>query len=154
MLNSGNLGGPLLVTIKIALFLFSLTLRNIYNKMPLLEITAVCSYITGNCCQRRSPFVTEESATDSCAWSVCFETMHGSIWGVLESMGWRNFRVHRQMLYVHKSRTVLTNRWPTCILCSHQSYFLKKLNSDTSFKGWTPGTCCYKDVSRYLDNCL
>lgn len=55
MLISGNLGGPLLVTIKAALFFFPWPLEmSTTPTCPLLEIAAVCSYITGNSCQKRS----------------------------------------------------------------------------------------------------
>ena len=52
--NGGNLGGPAADTVEAALFFFPVTLGNVWNtKMPSRAIAAVCSYITGNSCQRQ-----------------------------------------------------------------------------------------------------
>lgn len=53
-----NLGGPLLVAIKAALFFFLWPLEmSTTPRCPLLELAAVCSYITGNSCQRQSQYI-------------------------------------------------------------------------------------------------
>lgn len=58
-------------------------------RCPLLETAAVCSYITGNSCQRQCWYTARlgRGGLDSCTGcSVCLETVLGSWSGVLKSV--------------------------------------------------------------------
>lgn len=102
----GNLGGPLLVTVKTALFFFLLTLGNVYNtEMPSLRNSSCVQLHNRKQLSEAIPVYSSSGPSlDSCTGcAVCFENMLASWRDVSESMDWTKFRVHGE---IHASLTV------------------------------------------------
>lgn len=113
----GNLGGPLLVTVKAALFFFLLTLGNVYNtEMPSLRNSSCVQLHNRKQLSEAIPVYSSSGPSlDSCTGcAVCFENVLASWRDVSESMDWTKFRVHGEIhapLAVQLSQQTLAGIW-------------------------------------------